>query len=682
MFNNIIIDFLLKKYYNGDNQDLFKRLTDYCGKPLSLNMSKIIPEGKWDFYHSLFFVITVVSTIGYGNLAPTTMLSRILMIFYGLVGIPLNGIVMISTGAYFGRNFEKLYDRWKVQRKSKKGRQENSIARLGLISQIFLYATPGFIFFIFLPSFIMTFCEGWEYDVSVYYSFVTLTTIGFGDYVAGVNNVYNIHPIWYAIYQAFLIIWVIGGLGYVLMVINFIAQGMKSKKVLRLEEYIKKTPQRIRHELSTLLHEFLLIKVKPVYKNQWEFEPKPLARTQSCPDISMYRSDDSIYEVRKRAFSVVVGNLQRNQSDTELEKIDKELTFRPSDALMQQRNLLLKMVDALSQKSDPGEGINLFSDDEILASERYGSNSTLAAISQSRQARRRAMSDYRPPDKTFYEVENGNTWYGEDAKKKSDQFRNRTNSVSFIQRVRKSSNIFQRFRDAFGSNQDKNVDVESQTVNETRNENIERQNYLQKTARGRQTMFCVPEENFLRRQNNFDAERRNYLQRTNRGRFSMFEAPEQNYLRQTRTGRQSISNYNESVLEQTSVADFIRALTALTVSEGIAGDGPKRKLGTASFTPPESTSPQRTRRTGIQSTFQNRRASLLPTQTTNVPVARRFSLRPVDENILGPPPPYSPAPAEIRRSIRSRNRRFSIRPGPVERQVIKKDRNDSTSDKQ
>lgn len=31
----------------------------------------------------------------------------------------------------------------------------------------------------------MTVFEGWDYDVSVYYSFVSLTTIGFGDYVAG-----------------------------------------------------------------------------------------------------------------------------------------------------------------------------------------------------------------------------------------------------------------------------------------------------------------------------------------------------------------------------------------------------------------------------------------------------------------------------------------------------------------
>lgn len=45
---------------------------------------------------------------GYGNLAPTTHLSRILMIFYGLFGIPINGILLANLGEYFGMQVRKL----------------------------------------------------------------------------------------------------------------------------------------------------------------------------------------------------------------------------------------------------------------------------------------------------------------------------------------------------------------------------------------------------------------------------------------------------------------------------------------------------------------------------------------------------------------------------------------------
>lgn len=55
--------------------------------------------------------------------------------------------------------------------------------RLGMIAQISLYLLPASVILIFLPSCLFTYFEGWPYSVSVYYSFVTLSTIGFGDFI-------------------------------------------------------------------------------------------------------------------------------------------------------------------------------------------------------------------------------------------------------------------------------------------------------------------------------------------------------------------------------------------------------------------------------------------------------------------------------------------------------------------
>ncbi|CAH2012502.1 unnamed protein product [Acanthoscelides obtectus] len=60
------IENLLRLHYEGDTQqvrDIFSNLTDYCGKPINYNMSNTDPPPKWDYYHSLFFVITVVMVI-------------------------------------------------------------------------------------------------------------------------------------------------------------------------------------------------------------------------------------------------------------------------------------------------------------------------------------------------------------------------------------------------------------------------------------------------------------------------------------------------------------------------------------------------------------------------------------------------------------------------------------------
>lgn len=47
-----------------DEKRLFDELTEYCGKPVQKQMKQVEAKYIWDYYHSVFFVITVVSTIG------------------------------------------------------------------------------------------------------------------------------------------------------------------------------------------------------------------------------------------------------------------------------------------------------------------------------------------------------------------------------------------------------------------------------------------------------------------------------------------------------------------------------------------------------------------------------------------------------------------------------------------
>jgi len=44
------------------------------------------------------------------------------------------------------------------------------------------------IFFIAIPAWIFVVVEKWTYHEAFYYSFISLTTIGFGDYVAGKDS--------------------------------------------------------------------------------------------------------------------------------------------------------------------------------------------------------------------------------------------------------------------------------------------------------------------------------------------------------------------------------------------------------------------------------------------------------------------------------------------------------------
>ena len=48
-----------------------------------------------------------------------------------------------------------------------------------------MYLIFGHVVFIFIPAVAIKFIEDWSYLDSVYFAFITLTTIGFGDLVAG-----------------------------------------------------------------------------------------------------------------------------------------------------------------------------------------------------------------------------------------------------------------------------------------------------------------------------------------------------------------------------------------------------------------------------------------------------------------------------------------------------------------
>merc|ERR1712039_740541 len=59
----------------------------------------------------------------------------------------------------------------------------------------FLYTFTGLLLLIALPSYVFTLMEGWMLLDAVYYSFISLSTIGFGDYIPSMEP-----PLRYATY--------------------------------------------------------------------------------------------------------------------------------------------------------------------------------------------------------------------------------------------------------------------------------------------------------------------------------------------------------------------------------------------------------------------------------------------------------------------------------------------------
>lgn len=57
-----------------------------------------------------------------------------------------------------------------------------------VIKRALLFFVPWFAVFLVMPALIFFFLEKWTFVESFYYCFITLSTIGFGDLVAGISG--------------------------------------------------------------------------------------------------------------------------------------------------------------------------------------------------------------------------------------------------------------------------------------------------------------------------------------------------------------------------------------------------------------------------------------------------------------------------------------------------------------
>lgn len=58
----------MEKYYTPSEghtlNDMYYRISDYCSKPLGEHVPQTKTKLTWTFFHAVFFVLTIVSTIG------------------------------------------------------------------------------------------------------------------------------------------------------------------------------------------------------------------------------------------------------------------------------------------------------------------------------------------------------------------------------------------------------------------------------------------------------------------------------------------------------------------------------------------------------------------------------------------------------------------------------------------
>ncbi|KAL7372383.1 hypothetical protein ABVT39_015259 [Epinephelus coioides] len=189
-------------------------------------------DRNWDFVSSLFFTSTVLTTTGYGHSVPLSDEGKAFCIFYSLFGIPvtlffLTVVVQRIMVVVTRRPVAYFHRRWAMSK-----------SKLAAIHAICLTLIMTLLFLI-IPAWIFVSLEKeWDFLESLYFCFISLTTIGLGDYVPGKTHTKeeNPHP---HLYRLAITVYLLLGLVFVLVVLETCCE-LPQMKRLRQRFYREK----------------------------------------------------------------------------------------------------------------------------------------------------------------------------------------------------------------------------------------------------------------------------------------------------------------------------------------------------------------------------------------------------------------------------------------------------------
>ncbi|XP_019640786.1 PREDICTED: potassium channel subfamily K member 2-like [Branchiostoma belcheri] len=174
-----------------------------------------------DYFDAWFFCITFITTIGYGFITPHTVGGKLFCIVYAFLGIPVTLIMLTAIGRKLGDT-----NRW-VEKKVQK-KLPNYPGRIRAVTLLIVVVTSVGIFF-FVPAIIFTIVEGWNFLDSLYYCFITLSTVGFGDFVSSVHHESSSY-FGFVLYKVILFLWIMVGLSIVAAVFDLIQEALRGLK--------------------------------------------------------------------------------------------------------------------------------------------------------------------------------------------------------------------------------------------------------------------------------------------------------------------------------------------------------------------------------------------------------------------------------------------------------------------
>lgn len=136
-------------------------------------------NSNWSFGQSFLFTVTVVTTVGYGHIHPMTPTGKMTCILYAIIGIPFTLIFLSALVQRLLAPTFKLLSSF-IRKLPHMDTFQVRLIHLALMGSVFM------VFSIIIPSILFYLLEpDWTVLDALYFVFISLTTIGLGDYIPG-----------------------------------------------------------------------------------------------------------------------------------------------------------------------------------------------------------------------------------------------------------------------------------------------------------------------------------------------------------------------------------------------------------------------------------------------------------------------------------------------------------------
>ncbi|XP_008302634.1 uncharacterized protein kcnk4a [Stegastes partitus] len=166
---------------------------------------------RWDMASAIFFCGTIITTIGFGNLSPRTWYGQLFCVCYALVGIPMFGILLAGVGDHMGTVLRRAVAKIETLFLKRKVRP-TTVRVISAVLSILI----GCLIFLAVPTVVFHQVEDWSFLESLYFVVITLTTVGFGDYVPGGR-----------IFKPLVLLWIVFGLAYFASILTMIGNWLR-----------------------------------------------------------------------------------------------------------------------------------------------------------------------------------------------------------------------------------------------------------------------------------------------------------------------------------------------------------------------------------------------------------------------------------------------------------------------